>query len=176
MNATHYPRMRRGVSLVEMIVVIAVASALTGIAVSLLLVLFRAEQSGRTQIGQAESFQQFADQFRRDVHAAGDASVQGKDRQRCKFEFANHVIVRYMTDAHSIWREEQRFSTNLRMEPYTLPQDSTVTIEVDRAASPPVVSLMIKPKEASQRPGREFRIDAVLGRDLRFAVEEKEAK
>jgi len=168
--------MRRAFTLIEMIVAISVSAALMGIAISLLLVLFRAEQNGRTHIGQAETLQRLADQFRRDVHAAAHVTVDGKDPQRWQFDLPGDRIVRYTTDAGGISREEQMLSENVRMEPYLLPKDSTVAIEVDWAASPPVVSLMIKPSDASLRPGREFRIDAVLGRDFRFIAQRKEGK
>jgi len=176
-HTNHYPRMRRAFTLIEMIVAVSVAAAFTGIAVSLLLVLFRAEQSGRAKIAQAESLQQLADQFRRDVHAAaGEPVVNGKEPQQWRLELTGNCIVQYTVGADGISREERVGSKDVRRESYTLPKESTVAVAVDRATKPPVVSLTIEPKDASLRPGCPFRVDAVLGRDLRFTQRRKEGK
>jgi prepilin-type N-terminal cleavage/methylation domain-containing protein len=167
---------RRAFTLIEMVIAISVAAALTGVAVSLLLVLFRAEQSGRSYIAQAETLRRLADQFRRDAHAAARVAVNQSDPQGWQFDLAGDSIVRYTKDSDGLRREEEKSAKNVGTETYTLPKDSTPAIEVDRAAKPPVVSLTIKPGDASLRPGREFRIDAVLARDLRFATPRKEGK
>jgi hypothetical protein len=75
-----------------------------------------------------------------------------------------------------ISREEQLLSRNMRRELYALPKDTTLAVDVDRAASPAVVTLTIQPKDASRRPGNVFRVEAVLGRDLRFVEQRKEGK
>lgn len=168
--------MRRAFTLIEMIIAISVAAALTGIAVSLLLVLFRAEQSGRAHMAQAGSLQQLADQFRRDVHAAADVTVNVKEPQGWQFDLTGNGVVQYTAGAGSISREEKVKSKDVRRESYTLPKGSAAAVTVDRTANPPLVSLTIEPKDASLRPGHTFRVDAVLGRDLRFTQQRKETK
>jgi prepilin-type N-terminal cleavage/methylation domain-containing protein len=167
---------RRAFTLIEMIVVISVSAAMMTIAISVLLVLFRAERSGRAHVAQAESLERLADQFRRDVHASPHATLKGKTGHRWQFDSAGNRTVRYMTDADSLWREEEIPSKNARTEPYMLPKDSAATVEINRSANPPVVTLTIRPKDAALGTGQQFRIEAVLGRDLRFALPAKEAK
>ena len=168
--------MRRAFTLIEMVTVIGVSAALTGIAISLLLVLFRAEKNGRDHIGRAEVLRQLADQFRRDVHAADDVTVNGKDQWRWRFRLPAGRIDWYMLGDDGLCREEKVLTQDLRMERYELPRNSTAVVEVDRAKSPNVIALTIAPKDALSQPGQQFRIEAVLGRDLRFAQERKEGK
>ena len=169
--------MRRAFTLIEMIVAISVGAVLMGIAMSLLVVLLGAERSGRAHVERSETLQRLADQFRRDVHAAvGEVVVKGEKGQEWQMELTGNCIVRYTVAADGVSREERMESRDVRRESYALQKDSTVAIAVDRATSPSVVTLTIEPKDASSRPGHEIRIDAVLGRDRRFAEQRKEGK
>jgi prepilin-type N-terminal cleavage/methylation domain-containing protein len=182
LSTIHYPlsisaQMRRALTLIEMIVAITVAATLTGIAMSLLLVMFRTERSGRTQLAQAQSLARLADQFRQDVHAAVGETVDGrKDPHHWQFHLAANQIVQYTVAGDVLSREQRGDSKDLQRESYSLPKDCTVAITVDRTANPPVVSLTVEPNEASLRPAHPFRVDAVLGRDLRFSEGRKEGK
>ena len=66
--------MRRGYTLIEMIVVMTAGTVLMGIAVTLLCALLRAEGTGRALVERSASLGRLADQFRRDVHAADQAA------------------------------------------------------------------------------------------------------
>jgi prepilin-type N-terminal cleavage/methylation domain-containing protein len=167
---------RRAFTLIEMITVIAVGAALTGIAVSLLLVLYRADRNGRAHAAAAQSLQQLAEQFRRDVHAATDVTANEKTPQQWQIDMPGGVVVRYALAADGVAREEKAGEKVVRHESYRLSGDSTVLVMADRAASPPVATLTVEPKEVTERPGKTFRIEAVLGRDLRFAGQRKEEK
>ena len=169
--------MRRAFTLIEMLVAISVGSVLMGIAVSLLLVLLGAEQSGRTHAERSESLQRLADQFRRDVHAAvGEVAAGGEDQHGCRLRLAGGESVRYAIGGGGLSREERKGSEVVRGESYALPKDSTTAIAIDRTTSPWTLSLTIVPNDASLGPGHEIRIDAVLGRDHRFAEQRKEGK
>ena len=169
--------MRRGLTLIEMVVTISVAAVLTGLAISVLLVMYRAERSGRTQLAQANSLERLADQFRQDVHAAlGETVATEKEPQHWRFDLPEKRIVQYKIANGAIAREESSDSKDVRRESYTLPKDSTVAVSVDRTANPPVVSLTIEPNRDSLRPHYPLRVDALLGRDLRFSERRKEGK
>jgi prepilin-type N-terminal cleavage/methylation domain-containing protein len=173
----HRRPMRRAFGLIEMLVAISIGSVLMGIAISLLIVLLGAEQSGRSHAERSESLQRLADQFRRDVHAAvGEVTAGGEDPTGCRLTLADGGSVRYAIGAGGISREERKGSTVVRGESYALPKDSTATFTVDRTTSPWTLSLTIVPNDASMESGHEIRIDAVLGRDHRFAEPRKERK
>ncbi|MFZ1936615.1 MAG: type II secretion system protein [Thermoguttaceae bacterium] len=169
--------MRRAYTLIEMIVAISVAATLTGIAMCLLLVMFRSEQNGRTQLAQAESLERLADQFRQDVHAAvAQPVVNGNNQHEWQFDLGENRIVQYTIADDILSRERHSGSKDVQRGSFRLPKDSSVAIAVDRATSPAVVSLTIEPGDASLRPGHPVRIDAALGRDLRFTERQKEGK
>jgi prepilin-type N-terminal cleavage/methylation domain-containing protein len=170
--------MRRAFTLIEMIVAISVAATLTGIAMCLLLVMYRAERSGRTHLAETESLERLADQFRQDVHAAvGDVLLDAKMQpQQWRLELPGKIDVQYDVAVNAVSREERSGSKTVRRESYILPNDSTVSVAVDRKANPPIVCLKIEPSDPSLRPGNPFRVEAVLGRDLRFAQPRKEGK
>jgi prepilin-type N-terminal cleavage/methylation domain-containing protein len=169
--------MRRAFTLIEMIIAISVAATLTGIALCVLLLMFRTEQRGRTQLAQAESLERLADQFRQDVHSAlGETVANGKEMRHWQFDLAAKRSVQYEIADDVVSRQERSDSNAVQRESFRLPKDSTVTITVDRATNPPIVSLTIEPNEASLRPGHPYRVDAALGRDLRFSERRKEGK
>jgi prepilin-type N-terminal cleavage/methylation domain-containing protein len=169
--------MRRGLTLIEMVVTISVAAVLTGLAISVLLVMYRVEQNGRTQLAQAKSLERLADQFRQDVHAAvGETVATEKEPQHWRFDLPEKRIVQYKIADGTISREDSTDAQNVRRESYTLPKDSTVAVSVDRTTNPAVVSLTIEPNQDSLRPHYPLRVDALQGRDLRFSERRKEGK
>ena len=62
--------LRRGFTLIEMLVVMTVGSVIVGIGVGMLHVLLRTEQTGRDRVHQAGVLARLAEQFRSDVGAA----------------------------------------------------------------------------------------------------------
>jgi prepilin-type N-terminal cleavage/methylation domain-containing protein len=176
----HYPLatpMRRAFTLIEMIVAISVAATLTGIAISLLLLMFRTAESGRTQLAQAQSLERLADQFRQDVHSAvGETVANGKNLHDWQFDLAANRVVQYTVADGVVSREQRSSAKDVQRESFRLPKDSTVAIIVDRTTRPPIVSLTIERNEPSLRPAHPFRVDAALGRDLRFTQRRKEGK
>ena len=177
-STTHYPPMRRrALTLIEMVTTISVAAVLTGLAMCLLVVMLRAERGGRAHVAEAESLERLADQFRQDVHAAvGEAVVSGKELRQWRLDLSGNRSVHYTIADNGISRDERAGSKDVRRESYALPDDSSVAVAVDRATNPALVSLTIEPKDASLRSAHAFRVEAVLGRDLRFAQRRKEGK
>ena len=161
--------MRRAFTLIEMLFAITIGSVLMGIAVSLLIVLLGAEQSGRAHAERSASLQRLADQFRRDVHAAvGEPDANAKDRHGCRLALPDKAGVQYAVGVGGVSREEQVGSKVVRRESYSLPKNCTAAFAIDRTTSPWTLSLTIVPNDASLRNAHEIRIDAVLGRDHRF--------
>ena len=164
--------MRRGHTLLEMTVVITVGATLLGIAVSLIHVLMRAEQNGRTHVERYVTMARLADQFRDDVHAAaGRPTAEGQTAWH--LELAADRTVRYATDPGEITREERMGEKIVSRESYNMPDGYTAAIAPDDATIPALVSLIVELKAGSGSKGREIRIDAALGKDRRFAEPKK---
>ena len=161
---------RRGVSLIELIVVLGIGAVMMGVCVTLLYAVLRTDGVGREHVRHSIVLARLADQFRRDVHAA--KTVTGvADGEQWKLELPPGRTVTYRLEAGVLARSEQVDGTVQRRESFTLPSGTTASIEIQAEAEPTVVSLMIVPvAEATGQPaGRAVQIDAVLARDHRFA-------
>jgi hypothetical protein len=162
-----------------MVVVMTVGATMLGIAVTLLGALIQAERAEQTHFGQNNVLDRLAGQFRRDVHASdgqvvADKSDAGKPTWR--LDMAGRRSVWYTAGPDEIVREERIGHILMRQESYRLPEDYCATIAADPSAKPPLVRLTIAPADAKLRPGHEIRIEAVPGRDARFAKHGKGRK
>jgi prepilin-type N-terminal cleavage/methylation domain-containing protein len=161
--------MRRGISLIELMAVLTIGSVLMGIAVSLLLVLLRVEQTSRAHVEQSTAVYTLADQFRRDVRAAGRAAADPAEK--------NHAIALFLTAGHEVHYsdrggEVERIETGdgktIRRESYALPAEWSATVDVVSWARPALAWMTLAPKDAALRTVRELRIEAAIGEDHRF--------
>jgi len=106
-----------------------------------------------------------AEQFRDDVHAT--TADPSSDGDATRFEVAPARSVVYRAEAGRLTRIERDGQGVRRRESYALPPKTTVSIEIDDATQPPVVSLLITP--TAEGRGGAMRIKAVAKKDHRFA-------
>jgi prepilin-type N-terminal cleavage/methylation domain-containing protein len=181
--------MRRAYSLVEMTVVMTVGAMLLGIAVTLLGSLLQAERSSSAQIERNATLSRLADRFRRDVHVARRRPVAEQNKAGesiWRFDLDGGCSVRYVFGTRrvpdsaggqdEVVREERAGKTVVRQESYRLPEDHMAEITIDGPPESPVVHLIVAPTDASSRAGHEIRIDALAGRDCRYAKTNKGRK
>jgi prepilin-type N-terminal cleavage/methylation domain-containing protein len=166
--------MRRGYSLIELVVVMTIATVIVGLAAAMLHLLLQTERNGRQQMHCSAALSRLADQFRSDVHAAARQlpatpfAAQGRatgdaDPAGWTFELEAGRNVQYRAQAGQIERVETLGGQIERRESYALPPDATVAIATPEDAKPPVATLIVK-----DTSNREIRIAAVLGKDHRF--------
>jgi prepilin-type N-terminal cleavage/methylation domain-containing protein len=168
---------RRGVSLVEMIVVITVGSALVGIAVTMLAALMRAENRGQGRAAETASLIRLADQFRRDAHAA--TSLPAPDGQKAgtwKLDLAGGRSVEYAAEPGAIVRRERTVAKAVCEESFALPENYAATIASSNNAGQTTVTLVVAPAPGTAGAAWQWRVEAVLGRDHRFEAEAKRSK
>ena len=183
-------KQRRGHSLIELLVVISVGSALLAVSVGLLHTLLQMQQGGRKHLQQRRTLERLADQFREDVHAAtqvrataagpGQAEGPGWELPRDP----EHTV-EYRLQEDNLVRTERQKDKVLRRESFALPQGATVSMETPKMGiaetAPGLVTLRIVPLLPSERqpagqprapgaasPGRTIRVDAALATDHRF--------
>ena len=162
--------MRRGYSLIEMIVVMTIATVIVGLSAAILHLLLRTERNGRQQMHRSAALARLADQFRSDVHAAAHQPVPDDANPSCwTFELKAGRNVQYRAQAGQIERVETLGGKIERRESYALPPDAAVAIATPDDTKPPVATLMVR-----EPPNREIRIAAVLGKDHRFSKPEDE--
>jgi type II secretory pathway pseudopilin PulG len=166
---------RRGLSLVEVVVVMTAASVVLGTTATLLYTMMRAERAARHEIQRRAVLGRLADQFRSDAHAATGCvplvrEAGQNEASLWRFNLPGEAAVVYQNDPEGLARTERAGGSEKRRESFALPAESTARIEVPSGTTPAIVSLWIVPagQSAAQPPGGPVRIDAVLGRDQRY--------
>ena len=164
---------RRGFSLIEMVTVMATGAALTAVAVGLLYVLMRLQDKAHEEAAQQTALGQLAEQFRRDVRAAGEfTSRAAGDDSPATWELSLEAgrVVEYRVDDRSLDRVERAEEGVVRRESFALPDGAAVSIERAGGADSNLLSLRIDADLlAPKRPSwRSFQVDALLAKDRRF--------
>ncbi len=160
---------RRGVSLIEMGVMMSLASTLVGISVGLLYVLIRAEGRARNDVRCGIALGRPADQFRDDVHAATDGSVSDAEGLQLHVN-KTPVTVVYHIEPGYVTRTRRDGEEVRQRESFALPRGAVVSLAIDVAATPPIAALVIAPGDPVSKRVRvePVRIEAVLARRHRF--------
>ena len=164
----------RGVSLIELMVVMTVATVVMGVAVGMLYTLMRIEGTTREHLRLRTARGRLGQQFRRDVHAAisfttPDGEAGGKASGGWELQLAADRVVRYRVEKDKLVRTEAGGGGEAR-ESFALGSDATVTIRIEDDSKPTIVSLLIARGDEAVEPSAAaaVRVDAVLARDHRF--------
>lgn len=171
---------RRGLTLIELLVAMAGASAILGMAVAMVYTLLEADRAGRQRMHVGESLGRLAEQFRRDVHAAEAvaplAPAGGQQPSPgWQLRLDDGRSVRYGVREGKLIRSEHLGGKAVRQDSFALPHGATMSVRPDAGGPPRAVRLSIEPAAA---PGEKWKgpaihVDAVLGRDHRFTTQEE---
>ena len=176
-------RSRAGVTLTQMLVVIALTGVITTAAITTIITMLRLE--GRTtQVWLSQqTLLRLSDDFRSDAHAAKSAEITTQNDApavifQSSLEATNSVT--YLVAEHQVTRRETEGDKLLRTEVYRLP-DSQVTFgsttsknDPPRMATGETVQLICRRPNAppinqrTQPPLHDEHVIAVIGRDHRF--------
>jgi len=164
---------RTGYTLIEMVAVIGAAMAVMTIAAALMSAIFPVERLLRRQLAVRRAVDRLADQFRRDVHAAEDVTVEGAP-PRCVLGVAGRPAVAYRVERGQLVREtlgegKPASHTASRSLVFPLPRNCTGEFDQQDEAGRTVVGLIIVLEAgAVGPPGAEVggvRVAALLDRD-----------
>lgn len=181
---------RRGYSLIELLMVMAIGAALMGTTMATLFTLLRSEQAARGRLRQAMTLDRLAEQFRRDAHEADRvvASAQGTAPGAWEFRHGGGRTVEYRAGTEALLRLERVEGKIASREEYVLPAGALVSVgtqEGDQSDSPrggkldpfpssrlPMAVLRIAAPavESPGAPARTVRIEAALGLAYRFSA------
>jgi prepilin-type N-terminal cleavage/methylation domain-containing protein len=165
------PMKRRAFTLIEMVAVIAISSAMMGGGVVMLVALLKNEGSSRKHLELCKTLTRLDEQFRIDAHAANSASVNEKgDALELTLPEPSKTLIRYLRGPAEISREEIEGEKTLRRESYPLPQEVKTSLEKKTEGAITTLVLHVEPKQVAESKIRypTTRIEAVLAKDLRF--------
>ena len=166
---------RRAFTLVEMVTVVTIGSALMGVAVVMLTALLKNEGSSRRHLEYCNILNRLDGQFRADAHAAVRVAArqEGGAWELTLPEPAKTLI--YRCQPREITREERDGEKILRRESYALPEEVKSSIERKSEGALSTLILRVEPKPAIDVKIRYLaaNIEAVLARDHRFEKTEK---
>jgi prepilin-type N-terminal cleavage/methylation domain-containing protein len=182
---------RRGYSLTEVIVGIAVSSVIMAGVVSLLGTLLLRQREAGDHLINLTAMDRLASQFRRDVHAATQAApADGAGDLRVELRLDNSHTVRYRQQSKTLVREETFDDKLVRREAFHLPphqvrvetigSGATTLVRLELALSPPEYGSQTSPESGSRLPagageppalrsgGRRAIFEAQLAADRRW--------
>ena len=173
-------RRRGGWTLLEFCAAMLVGSAVFGISVQFLKLTMQSTEGARDRVAATESFARLAERFRADAHAAREVAVseQTDKPARWVMRLVGDERVEYEPrDGQVLWTKFRGEKVAAR-DAFLLPGQARVRIELEPKDKPAVASLLVKigADRADESAGQLLRIDASIGRDLRFADRRAEMK
>jgi hypothetical protein len=158
--------------LIEMLVVITIGAALSGIAVFMVYALTISHDTGREHLEYCRTINRLEGQFRGDVHSMQKTSVGDKNKEIDLMpESANGAKVQYQCLDGRVDRRELQGDKTVRQESYMLGPDVEASIKTQAQGDATIIGIAISPKEQTEKHYHALpvRIEAALGRDLRMS-------
>ena len=165
-------RSRRGYSLIEMLVVIAVMSVMVTLGTLTIALLMRSERTGGDSLVAAQAGHRLARQFRQDVHSADDATLDTTTpgHPLLKLHAGGRVTVTWSRVQQGLRRTAD--DSPVRIETYRVPTDYfSIVLGPAQPGSRTrrLVSITTTPQTESRPRPRDawpVRVSAVLGAEV----------
>jgi prepilin-type N-terminal cleavage/methylation domain-containing protein len=156
---------RRGVSLIELMVVISVLAVLLGLCAVTIQLLLRIGSDAQARRSASAALGRLAERFREDVHACDD--VQLRTSAGLRLRLNPSVMIDYEVHAGRIARVESTDGQASRRESYVLGRNDTAVIDRRDDGPRRFLALVVNHKERPGRaePNHPMEILALVGRD-----------
>jgi type II secretory pathway pseudopilin PulG len=168
---------RDGHTLIELIAIIGVVSAIVGVAVTSLHMILEAEGASRERLQTRAAMTQLARQFRSDAHAAVSlAAVEEENASNApswQLELGPEHTVRYRLEDERLLRTETVSGNVRNRETFVLPEGSTASITLLPSEESKMVAIHVSPGPQAGAGSKAVRIEAWLGMDHRFSTPDK---
>ncbi len=164
---------RRGISLIEMMVVISCASILLGLCAVSIQTLWRAAGDGQARRSAAAGLNRLAEQFREDVHAASPLGDSDLSERKLRLALENGITVAYEAKAGRVERVESAAGGKVtRRESYVIGRDRSARFEQRDDGPRRFLALVVRHESRKGRtePPRPIEILALPGKDRIEAV------
>lgn len=173
---------RRGVTLVELIVVLTGCAVMLSISGQIIHRAMRSQSDSRRAFDGQRAAWRLATDFRRDAHAAIDATLHEDEEdmsEMLRLELHGSRVVSYTRDGANVVRTLTRPDGPEARETYAFPAGMKAEVRFDDAASVATMSIGADPAAADEAPPKSANeapvhvdIAAQVGRDRRFHSEE----
>ncbi len=159
-------RVRRGFSLVELLIVLSAGTAMLMVAMSVLYMLKETQVNVRRRLTEGRMITRLADQFREDVHGASEIElVSGEasspDAAMWQFAIDSEVVVRYELGDHEVRRVRIAGDDEIH-DDYRLPAGVRASLGPPKPGSS-IATLRFEVTDATAGGVRPIQIEAVLG-------------
>jgi type II secretory pathway pseudopilin PulG len=141
-------RVRRGKSLVELLVVIGLTGVVMAMTSTTLVATFRAERQIRRDLAQQQTLARLATRFRADCHASRAASVD----RLCELALPDERSIRYSAASSGIERVVLRGGNVEHRDTFALANGARVKIDAPAPFFGRLVRLTIQPDPEAYRP------------------------
>ncbi len=158
-------RSRRGFSLIELLIVLSVGTAMLMVAMSVLYMLKETQVTMRQRLTEGRMITRLADQFRDDVHAASriervSGEAPSPDKAVWQFAVGPDTVVRYEVGDGAV-RRARLAGTDKIQEDYRLPAGMIATISGAEGDSA-LAALRFAARDPNVVQRRPVQIEAVL--------------
>ena len=162
---------RRGLSLIEMLVVITASAMIIGLIVGMIQMLIRADRAARDHLVRSAAVNQLSRSLTQQVRAAVKADcVQRDETATLQLKLGDDADVEFQSRTDTVIRTDREAGHVRRQEKYALPARSEARFEIRSDDGSTTVCLVVtqRTSQPDQGPSREYRVEATLGRDHRF--------
>jgi hypothetical protein len=162
--------LRRGVTIIETIVLMTGVAAMLGLAVILLQLLMKLDGDSRARFDAASSMARLARQFRHDVHAAGSARLVEPAARGLvlSVEPGPERTIEYRVKGDDrVIRVEMGKGAEARREAFSIPRSHSIRLALDEDQGHTFASLTVDRMTARNRtdPPRRYEILARVGKN-----------
>jgi hypothetical protein len=164
-------RARRGVTILETIVLMTGVAAMLGLAVILLQLLMKLDGDSRARFDAAASLARLARQFRQDIHATGSVRLiepQAAKRPVLRIEPAPDRAIEYQVRGDDkVLRVEKNKGADVRRESFLVPRSGSIRLSIDDRDGRRFAALTVDRIAARNRtdPPRQYKILALVGKN-----------
>ena len=161
-------RLRTGKTLIELLVIITLLSAVMSMATTTLAAVFRIKQRLSRESYEEQTISRLASRLRTDAHQA----IRCDAADVCTLTLEGGETICYTVEPAAIAREVRRAGAVLHRDAFPLPRDASASLTCDDASGGKLVRLTIRPRETPGREGpfpRSVTVEAALHLPPRLA-------